>query len=180
MLTYYKPSLWQWGKGDEYYDLTDSAVYIKQMFFPQITFDKGPVEVELYRDDNMPMVWLQRHKNRDGSIDLYFDSKLNHYQKPIKVITKKWWEFWKTKYWKRCVLSEFITEVSTHAGKRLPRKSFPEVTMDDGYVGYGIRIKGKKTDDMPFRCKLCSHGYCLLELSQGKTPSCEGYEDREK
>lgn len=46
--------------------------------------------------------------------------------------------------------------------------------------GFFTNYKAWKTDDMPFRCQLCSHGHCMLELSQGKTPSCEGYEDREK
>lgn len=46
--------------------------------------------------------------------------------------------------------------------------------------GFFTNYKAWKTDDMPSRCKLCSHGHCMLELSQGKTPSCEGYEDREK
>ena len=147
MLTYYKPSLQKWGKGEDYYDLMHSAVHIRQSFFPQITFDKGPVEVELYRDDKMPIVWLQRHKNRDGSVDLYYDSKLHHYRKPIKVYLKKWWEFWKPKYWNRAIMSDVITEVDTYNGTRLPRKSFSEVTIEDGYVGYGIRIKEKKENE---------------------------------
>lgn len=146
ILTYYKPHIWKSNDGEQYYDLMHSSVYINKYFFPQITFEQGPVEVELYRTDDVPMVWLQRHKNYDGSVDLYYDSKLHHYRKPIKVYPKKWWEFWKPKYWNHIVMPDVITEVDTYGGTRLPRKSFTEVTMEDGYVGYGIRIKGKKTD----------------------------------
>lgn len=146
ILTYNKPYIWELHDGEKYYDLCHSVVHINKHFFPYITFEQGPIEVELYRTNDVPMVWLQRHKNRDGSVDLYYDSKLHHYRKPIKVYTKKWWEFWKPKYWNRAIMSDVITEVDTYGGTRLPRKSFPEVTMEDGYVGYGIRIKGKEVD----------------------------------
>lgn len=46
--------------------------------------------------------------------------------------------------------------------------------------GFFTHYNAWQTDKMPFSCKICSHGHCMLELSRGERPSCDAYEEREK
>lgn len=140
ILTRCQPRIWESEFYPKHYDLCHSIVYIDSSYFPNITFDMGPQEVTLIRKPNSdkPMIYLQRLKNSDGSVDLYYGNGLNGYTKWEKS-EKKWWEFWKDKY---APVRYFVCN-GVYTGSRLPRKWFPEVTIEDGPVGYDIVLVNK-------------------------------------
>lgn len=120
----------------EAYRSNHSIVFIRSDKFKDITFDKGPVEVELIRTDTNPLVYLQRHKNSDGSVDLYIGNGLSG---EIDYVNndKRWWEFWKPKF----IGQHYFKCNGIPYGTRLPRKWFPEIKLEDGYVGFTIKLK---------------------------------------
>lgn len=120
----------------EGYQKVGSAILLKADLFPDMKYSYGPIEVELYKDNVNPLIYCQRHINSDGTSDLYFSAHTTRYRKVI-VRKKKWWQFWKSSWsW-----SDPIERVDPAAGTRLKKIMFPEITVEDGIVGLGIKLK---------------------------------------